>query len=95
MGGNHASSGGRSEAMEDLSHANCLKHAALPKFSDDDKDDVDLLKRWLEKYAELQCWTEQEKLVQFELHLAGHAKRVYEVLPSTAMLRQQRLYRRG
>ena len=36
----------------------------------------------MEKHAELQYWTEWEKLVQFELHLAGHAERVYAVLPS-------------
>ena len=46
-----------------------MKLPALPKFSGDDRDDVDSLKRlltWLEKHAELQCWTEQ----------------MYEVLPS-------------
>ena len=74
------SSGGGSnepEAVEDLSCANCLKLPALPKFRGDDRDYVDLLKRWLaklEKHAELQCWTEQEKLVQFELHMAGCAE---------------------
>ena len=48
----------------------------------------------MEKHAELQYWTEREKLVQFELHLAGHAERVYAVLPShvkEAMLRTQAL----
>ena len=74
------SSGGGSnepEAGEDLNRANPLKLPALPKFSGDDRDDVDSLKRWLaklEKHAELQCWTEREKLVQFELHLAGRAE---------------------
>ena len=82
------SSGGRSnepEAVEDLSRANHFKLPALPKFNGDDKDAVDSLKRWLaklEKHAELQCWTEREKLVQFELHLAGRAERVYEVFMS-------------
>ena len=62
-----------------------MKLPALPKFSGDDRDDVDPLKRWLAKlvkHAELQCWTEREKLVQFELHLARVAEQVYEVLPS-------------
>lgn len=73
------------EAGEDPNCANHLKLPALAKFSGDDRDGVDSLKRCLaklEKHAELQCWTEWEKLVQFELHLAGHAKRVYEILPS-------------
>ena len=83
----HSSGGGSNEpeAVEDLSHANRLKLPALPKFSGDDRDDVDSLKRWLarlEKHAELQWQTEQERLVQFELHLAGRAERVFEVLPS-------------
>ena len=82
------SSGGWSnkpETGEDLKHANHLKLPALPKFSGDDRDDVDSLKRWLAKlvkHAELQCWTEREKLVKFELHLARIAEQVYEVLPS-------------
>ena len=52
--------------MEDLSRADHLKLPASPKFSGDDRDDVDTLKRLLakvEKHAELQCWTEREKLV--------------------------------
>jgi len=82
------SSGGGScdsEVAEDPSRSGRLKLPTLPKFSGDDRDDVDSLKRWLaklEKHAELQCWTEREKLVQFELHLAGRAERVYEILPS-------------
>ena len=75
----HSSGGGSNEpeAVEDPSCANRLKLPTLPKFSGDDRDDVDLLKRWLaklEKHAELECWTEREKLVQFELHLGGCAE---------------------
>ena len=53
------SSGGWSnepEAVEYLSRANRLRLPVLPKFSGDDRDDVDSLKRWLaklEKHAEL------------------------------------------
>lgn len=89
------------EAVEDLSRANHLKLLALPQFRGDDRDYVDLLKRWLaklEKHAKLQCWTEQEKLVQFELHVAGCAECVYEVLPShvkESYVKATRLYRRG
>ena len=39
--------------------------------------------RWikkLEKHAELQAWTDREKLLQFELHLTGRAESTYEVL---------------
>ena len=78
---------GESKSMEDvsISYSNRLKLPTLPKFSGEDRDDVDSLWRWLaklEKHAELQHWTEHEKLVQFELHLAGRAERLYEILPS-------------
>ena len=62
-----------------------MKLPTLPKFTGEDRDDVDSLRRWLlklEKHAELQWWTDREKLVQFELHLSVRAERVYEVLPS-------------
>ena len=86
------SSGGGSPEPESLGEStwgagNRLKLPTLPKFTGEDRDDVDSLRRWiakLEKHAELQKWTDREKLVQFELHLAGRAERVYEVLPSTS-----------
>ena len=71
------SSGGRSPELDGLGESqwsNLLKLSTLPKFTWEDRDDVDLLRRWLaklEKHAELQHWTDGEKLVQFELHLVG------------------------
>ena len=38
--------------------------------------------RKLEKYAELESWSEREKLVQLELRLKGQAERLYKVLPT-------------
>ena len=32
-------------------------------------------------YAELEKWTDREKLLQLELHLGGRAEKLYEVLP--------------
>ena len=84
------SSGGGSPEPEgpgESQQGNRLKLPTLPKFTGEDRDDVDSLCRWLaklDKHAELQRWTDREKLVQFELHLAGRAERVYEVLPSTS-----------
>ena len=84
------SSGGGSPEPEvpgESQRGNRLKLPTLPKFTGEDRDDVDSLRRWLaklDKHAELQRWTDREKLVQFELHLAGRAERVYEVLPSTS-----------
>ena len=62
--------------------------------------DGDAFDRWLLKfshYAELEQWTEQQKLLQFELYLSGRAKQVYEVpvanealLSSQLMKRKQR-----
>ena len=49
----------------------------------DNREDVDALGRWLaklEKHAELLRWSEYTKLLQFELHLTGRAKCVYELL---------------
>ena len=48
------------------------------------KDDDGAYKWWLikiGKHAGLLHWSEKEKLLQFELHLAGKAESVYEVLP--------------
>ena len=49
--------------------------------------DGDAFDRWLRKffhYAELEQWTERQKLLQLELYLLGRAKQVYEVLPTSA-----------
>ena len=57
---------------------------ALLTFEGCGKDDDGAYKRWLVKigkYAELLHWSDKEKLLQFELHLAGKAESVYEVLP--------------
>ena len=37
--------------------------------------------RKLQKYAELESWSEIEKLVQLELRLKGRAKHLFKVLP--------------
>ena len=81
--------GGSSESdtTHDTAHTARLELPSLPKFTGDDCDDNDLLRRWLkklEKHAKLRSWTEREKLVQFELHLARRAEQLYEVLPSKA-----------
>ena len=49
--------------------------------------DGDAFDRWLRKfshYAELEQWTERQKLLQLELYLSGRAEQVYEVLPASA-----------
>ena len=64
-----------------------MKLPPLLSFSGESREDVDALDRWLaklEKHAELMCWSEHTKLLQFELHLAGRAKRTYELLSATA-----------
>ena len=41
--------------------------------------------QWMKRFcchAELEKWTEQEKLLQLELHVCGKAEQLYEVLPS-------------
>ena len=56
----------------------------LPKFTGE-KADEDAFERWsrrLLRHAELEKWTDHEKLLQLEIHLAGRAEQVYEVLPS-------------
>ena len=57
----------------------------LPMFGGADTDDGDALQRWvnkLQRHAQLQQWTGHEALLQFELHLAGKAELLYEVLPN-------------
>ena len=62
-----------------------MRLPALPKFSGEDVDDVNAFDRWarkLDKHAELEGWSDRQKLLQFQLHLCRKAERVYEVLPS-------------
>ena len=57
----------------------------LPMFGGADTDNGDALQRWVNKlqcHAQLQQWTGHEALLQFELHLAGKAELLYEVLPN-------------
>ena len=63
-----------------------VKLPPLPDFSAENKlgHESEAYERWLRKltkHAELQNWSEREKLLHFELHLVGKAERVYEVLP--------------
>ena len=63
-----------------------MKLPALPNFGADKLSDHEgeAYGRWLRKltkHAELQGWSEREKLLQFELHLVGRAEQIYEVLP--------------
>ena len=58
----------------------------LPEFRADNASDHEgeAYERWLRKltkHAELQRWSERDKLLQFELHLSGKAESIYEVLP--------------
>ena len=58
-------------------------------FGSADNDDGDALHRWVNKvhrHAQLQQWTDHETLLQFELHLAGRAELLYEVLPDDAKM---------
>ena len=58
----------------------------LARFSGDSKDD-DAFDRWVRKllqHAELEHWTDREKLLQLELHLSGRAEQIYELLPAEA-----------
>ncbi len=64
-----------------------MKLPPLPDFSADKLagHESEAYERWLRKlmkHAELQHWSEREKLLQFELYLVGRAERIYEVLPS-------------
>ena len=61
------------------------KKMTLPTLQKFDGDG-DAFDRWLRKfshYAELEQWTERQKL-QLELYLSGRTKQVYEVLPASA-----------
>ena len=54
----------------------------LPKFTGE-KAEEDAFERWtrrLLRHAELEKWTDRERLLQLEIHLAGRAEQVYEVL---------------
>ena len=56
----------------------------LPRFVGDRSEDG-AFERWTKKllrHAELEKWTEREKLLQLELHLSGRAEQLYEVLPT-------------
>ena len=58
----------------------------LPRFGGE-KQEEDAFERWTRKllrHAELERWTEREKLLQLELHLVGRAEQLYEVLPDKA-----------
>ena len=60
-----------------------LSLPTLPTFSGEEcRDDEERWVRKLEKYAELESWSDREKLVQFELRLKGRAERLFDVLPS-------------
>ena len=62
----------------------------LPTFAgDESKDNDDSFDRWirkLEKYAELEQWSDREKLLHLELHLKGRAKQVFNVLPKESVI---------
>ena len=62
-----------------------LSLPALSTYSgEENRDDEDSFERWvrkLEKYAELETWSDKEKLVQLEIRLAGRDERLFEVLP--------------
>ena len=55
-----------------------------PFSGDESKDDGESFDRWirrLERHAELEQWTDREKLVHLELRLKGRAERLFEILP--------------
>ena len=57
---------------------------SLPRFSGEKLEDG-AFERWTKKllrHAELEKWTEREKLLQLELHLTNRAEQLYEVLPT-------------
>ena len=57
---------------------------SLPRFSGEKLEDG-AFERWnrkLLRHAELEKWTEREKLLQLELHLTNRAEQLYEVLPA-------------
>ena len=61
----------------------------LPTFAgEENKDDKDTFDRWiriLEKYAELEQWSDREKLLQLELHLKGRAEQLFNILPEESV----------
>ena len=72
-------------ARQDRVARGMVKLPPIPEFSVDNSShhDGEAYGRWLQKlakHAELQRWSEREKLLQFELYLAGKAESVYEVL---------------
>ncbi len=50
-------------------------------FTGEKKGDEETFERWVGRHAELEQWSEREKLVQHELHLSGRAERLFELLP--------------
>ena len=60
-----------------------MRLPALPKMNGEDKENSDSFDLWLqklEKHAELEQWSDRQKLLQFELHLVGKAEKIYNVL---------------
>ena len=56
-----------------------------PFSGDESKDDGESFDWWirrLERHAELEQWTDREKLVHLELRLKGRAERLFEILPN-------------
>ena len=84
--GNTVKDSARGSTEEGRAHARTgggMKLLALPNFGADKLSDHEgeAYGRWLRKlHAELQGWSEREKLLQFELHLVGRAEQIYEVL---------------
>ena len=64
-------------------HVQKMRLPALPKMNGEDKENSDSFDLWLqklEKHAELEQWSDRQKLLQFELHLVGKAEKIYNVL---------------
>ena len=62
-------------------------HITLPSLTtfsrEESRDDEETFDRWvrrLERHAELERWSDREKLLQLELRLKGRAERLFEVL---------------
>ena len=72
------------EKVESGGRAGRMTLPSLSTFSgEESKDDGETFDRWvrrLEKHAELERWSEREKLLQLELRLKGRAERLFEVL---------------
>ena len=70
-------------AVEERTTSKKMTFPTLLKFN----GDGDAFNHWLHKfthYAELEQWTERQKLLQLELYLSGRADQVYKVLPTSA-----------